>query len=85
MPVLSNVSGQPHGDPNAIRAAMVAQVTGSVRWLDSVNWCAANDVGTYVEFGPGKTLTGLIKRIAPTAAAHNVADAAQADAAAAAL
>lgn len=85
VPVLSNVTGQPHGGPDAIRKAMVAQVTGSVRWLDSVNWCAANGVERYVEFGPGKTLTGLIKRIAPAAAVFNVADAAQAVATAAAI
>lgn len=85
VPVVSNVTGQPHGGPDDIRTTMVAQVTGSVRWLDSVNWCAANGVDRYVEFGPGKTLTGLIKRIAPAAAASNVADAAQAEATAAAL
>jgi [acyl-carrier-protein] S-malonyltransferase len=85
VPVVSNVTGQPHGGPDAIRKAMVAQVTGSVRWLDSVNWCATNGIDRYVEFGPGKTLTGLIKRIVPTAAAFNVADAAQADATAAAI
>lgn len=83
--VLSNVTGQPHGGPDAIRAAMVAQVTGSVRWLDSVNWSTANGVDRFVEFGPGKTLTGLVKRIAPAVAAFNVADAAQAEATATAL
>ncbi len=85
VPVLSNVTGQPHGGPDAIREAMIAQVTGSVRWLDSVNWCASQGVGTYVEFGPGKTLAGLVKRIAPSATALNVGDAAQAGATAAAL
>ena len=56
-----------------------------MRWLDAVQWCAAHGVDRYVEFGPGKTLSGQIKRIVPTAAALNVADAAQAEATAAAL
>ena len=85
VPVLSNVTGKPHGGPDAIRDAMVAQVTGSVRWLDSIQWCGANGVERYVEFGPGKILSGLIKRIAPAATALNVADAASADATAVAL
>ncbi len=85
MPVLSNVTGRPHGDPDSLRSAMVAQVTHSVLWLDSVNWCSENGIERYVEFGPGKTLTGLIRRIAPAAATFNVADAAQAQATAAAL
>jgi len=85
VPVLSNVTGKPHGGPDAIRDAMVAQVAGSVRWLDSIQWCGANGVERYVEFGPGKILSGLIKRIAPAATALNVADAASADATAVAL
>ncbi len=84
-PVLSNVTGAPHGDPDSIRAAMVAQVTGSVQWLKSIEWCGANGVTGYVEFGPGKVLSGLIRRIDRDAAVHNVADAEQAAAVAAAL
>jgi len=85
VPVISNVTGDPHGGVEDIRRTMVAQVTGSVRWLDSVNWCSANGVERFVEFGPGKVLTGLIRRIAPAAGGLNVADAAQAAATAAAL
>ncbi len=85
VPVISNVTGEPHGNIDEIRRTMVAQVTGSVRWLDSVNWCTANGIGRFVEFGPGRVLTGLIRRIAPAAEGLNVADAAQAEATAAAL
>lgn len=78
LPVISNVTGKPHGSPDEIRAAMLAQVTGSVLWLDSVNWCVQNGITRFVEFGPGKTLAGLIKRIAPEALAFNVGDVEQA-------
>ena len=84
MPVYSNVTGRPHAGAGAIRAAMVAQVTSPVRWLDTV--CALSDdagVGRFVEFGPGRTLTGLVRRIRPDAQFANVATAAEAAAAAA--
>lgn len=84
-PVLSNVTGAPHGDPAAMRAAMVAQVTGPVQWLKSIEWCGASGVSTYVELGPGKVLSGLIRRIDRNATVHNIAEAGQAEAVAAAL
>ena len=85
VPVVSNVTGEPHGSVEDIRINMLRQVTGSVRWLDSVQWMGAQGVGQFVEFGPGKTLSGLIKRIVPEAATLNVADLAQAEAVAAGL
>lgn len=85
IPVLSNFTGKPHGGPDEIRQAMLAQVTGSVRWTDNVAWMRANGATKYVEFGPGKVLTGLVKRAVPEAVLHNVSTAEQAQAAAAAL
>ena len=85
IPVLSNFTGKPHGGPDEIRKAMLAQVTGSVRWTDNVAWMSGHGATTFVEFGPGKVLTGLVKRAAPEAALHNVSTAEQAQAAAAAL
>jgi [acyl-carrier-protein] S-malonyltransferase len=76
VPVLSNVTGRPHApDTDSIRRAMVAQVTHPVRWLDSVLWLRSSEagVGRFVEFGPGKTLSGLVRRIDRTATAANVA------------
>lgn len=78
IPVLSNFTGEPHGSPDAIRQALLAQVTGSVRWTDNINWMGTNGVTTFIEFGPGKVLTGLIKRTLPEAALYNVASAEQA-------
>ncbi|WP_018697871.1 ACP S-malonyltransferase [Amorphus coralli] len=62
-PLVANVKAAPLSDPEAIRAALVEQVTGSVRWRESVEWLAANGVGCVAETGAGKVLTGLAKRI----------------------
>lgn len=63
MPVLSNVTGRPHENAGAIRANMIAQITGSVRWVECMQWLAAQGVAEAVECGPGKVLAGLLKRI----------------------
>ena len=74
MPVLANVTGLPHGGPEEIKANMVKQVTGSVQWLACVQWMMAQGVKGYVECGPGKVLSGLIKRIDKEASLGNVQD-----------
>jgi len=63
VPVVSNVSGRRHGGPDEIRAAMIAQVTSSVRWIDCVESLKAEGASTLLECGPGKVLSGLAKRI----------------------
>jgi [acyl-carrier-protein] S-malonyltransferase len=75
IPVVANVTGQPHGGPDAIRQAMVLQVTSSVRWVESVQWALAQGIRTFAECGPGKVLSGLIKRIDKDAAACDVQNA----------
>jgi len=72
MPVVSNVTGLPHGEPDAIRRDMVRQVTASVHWQASIEWFKKQGVTGYVECGPGKVLTGLIRRIDADAELHNV-------------
>ena len=75
VPVLSNVTGRPHApDAASIRQAMVDQVTHPVRWLGTVEWLRSPETGVerFVEFGPGKTLSGLVKRIDRAAVAQNV-------------
>jgi [acyl-carrier-protein] S-malonyltransferase len=63
VPVVSNVTVTPTTDPNEIAARLVAQVTGQVRWRETVEWFAANGVTNLVEIGSGKVLTGLARRI----------------------
>ena len=69
VPVYANVTAGPLEDPEAIREALVAQVTGTVRWSESVAAMAQGGVDRFHELGAGKVLTGLVKRIAPGATA----------------
>jgi [acyl-carrier-protein] S-malonyltransferase len=64
VPVVANVEATPITDPVAIRDALVRQVTGTVRWRESVAYMAAQGVESFYEVGSGKVLTGLVKRIA---------------------
>ncbi|NOU35322.1 MAG: ACP S-malonyltransferase [Kiritimatiellaceae bacterium] len=72
IPVLSNVTGKPHEGVEAIRANMIAQITGSVRWVESMQWLAAQGVTEVLECGPGKVLAGLMKRIDKNVAVSNI-------------
>lgn len=72
IPVVSNVTGEPHRDPESIRKAMVDQVTSSVRWYHGIEWMKGQGVTEYVECGPGKVLTGLVKRIDKDARLHTI-------------
>jgi len=74
VPVVANVTGLPHDDPDSIRAAMLRQVTCSVRWLAGIEWFQQNGVTGYIECGPGKVLSGLIRRIDKEAEMLNVLD-----------
>jgi [acyl-carrier-protein] S-malonyltransferase len=67
VPLIANVLAAPLSDPAEIRLRLVEQVTGMVRWRESIDWLAANGVDLFVEIGAGKVLSGLAKRIAPNA------------------
>lgn len=66
VPVVANVRAAPVSDADEIAALLVEQVTGQVRWRETVEWFAANDVTTLYEIGSGKVLTGLSRRIDKT-------------------
>ena len=69
-PVVANVTARPTADPEAIRRLLVEQVTGRVRWRESMEWLAGEaGVTVFAEVGSGKVLTGIVKRVAPDAAA----------------
>ena len=72
VPLYANVTAAPVTDPAAIRENLVAQVTGTVRWRESVAAMAAAGVTSFHEVGSGKVLSGLVKRIAPGATAATV-------------
>ena len=69
VPLISNVMASPITDPALIRQKLVEQVTGTVRWRESVGFMAAQGVKLFVEVGAGKVLTGLAKKNASEALA----------------
>ncbi len=75
VPVISNVTAQPHGTPASIAQRLVEQVTSPVRWEDSMRHLLAQGFTRFIELGPGKALSGFMKRIEPTAQMLNMADA----------
>ncbi|ODT47114.1 ACP S-malonyltransferase [Devosia sp. 63-57] len=81
VPLVANVLAAPISDPAEIRQRLVEQVTGVVRWTESVSWLTTTGgVTNLVELGSGKVLTGLAKRIAPQATAQAIGTPADIDA-----
>jgi [acyl-carrier-protein] S-malonyltransferase len=72
IPVYSNVDAAPHSDPDDIRRTLVAQVLRGVRWEDSMRRMLADGFDTFYEIGPGRVLTGLLKRIDRKAPCTNI-------------
>lgn len=72
VPVLSNVTGVPHENAEAIRVNMIAQITGSVRWVECMQYLVSQGVAEMTECGPGKVLAGLMKRIDKTVSVSNI-------------
>jgi [acyl-carrier-protein] S-malonyltransferase len=85
VPVVSNVAVTPTTDPDTIAARLVEQVTGRVRWRETVEWFGANGATTLYEIGAGKVLSGLARRINREINVANVGTAADVDATLAAL
>ena len=72
-PVYQNVDAKPYTDPVAIKANLIAQLTSSVRWTETVNNMIADGADDFTECGPGKALQGMIGRIDKNVAAHGIA------------
>ena len=77
--VVSNVDARPVEDRDGARAALIRQVTGSVRWSESIAWLAGQGVQTFIEVGPGKVLCGLMRQIDRSRKTLNVEDEASLD------
>jgi [acyl-carrier-protein] S-malonyltransferase len=80
MPVISNVTAQPHGDTTEISVRLFEQVTSSVLWENSMRYLLAQGFTRFIELGPGAALSGFMKRIDKSAQMLNVADAASLEA-----
>ncbi len=76
-PLIANVTAEPLVAPGEVRRELVAQVAAPVRWIASVQRMARDGVTTFLEIGPGKVLSGLIRRIAPQAQALSIGSAAE--------
>jgi len=73
--VLNNVDVKIETDPAAIRDALVRQAYRPVRWIESVQVMVARDIQSVLEFGPGKVLAGLSKKISDTLTVEAIVDA----------
>lgn len=72
VPVVANMTASAVTDPDEIRRLLIEQVTGTVRWRESVAYMAGNGTTRFVELGAGKVLAGLVKRIADGAEARSI-------------
>lgn len=71
-PIYQNVDGKPYTDPATIKQNLIAQLTSSVRWTDSVKNMIADGATDFTECGPGKALQGMIGRISKDVTAHGI-------------
>ncbi|KMK67017.1 ACP S-malonyltransferase [Puniceibacterium sp. IMCC21224] len=72
VPLVANVTAAAVDTPAAIRSLLITQVTGAVRWRESVSWMAAQGVSEIWEIGAGKALSGMIRRIARDVATRSI-------------
>jgi [acyl-carrier-protein] S-malonyltransferase len=85
VPLVTNVDAAPVTEAAAAREALIRQVSAAVRWQETVEFLSGRGVRTFVELGPGRVLSGLVRHIAPQAVCLNVQDGAGLEAATAAL
>ncbi len=70
--IITNVSASPTNDPAEIKKLLVEQIYSKVRWRESILYMANQNITEYLEIGPGKVLTGLVKRILPSANSSSI-------------
>jgi [acyl-carrier-protein] S-malonyltransferase len=69
VPIIANVIARPLVEPDEIRRRLVEQVAGTVRWRESLLYMGERGITRFIEVGPGKILSGLVKRVVPSAVA----------------
>jgi [acyl-carrier-protein] S-malonyltransferase len=82
VPVVANIAAEAVSDPEQIRSLLVDQITGAVRWRDSVSWMVTQGVTEFWEIGAGKALIGMVRRIERSAVTRAIGTAADAKTAA---
>jgi len=70
--IITNVTASPTNDPAEIKKLLVEQIYSKVRWRESILYMANQNITEYLEIGPGKVLTGLVKRILPSANSSSI-------------
>jgi len=74
IPVVSNVEAKPNSDKGKVKDLLVKQVSAPVRWEDSIKFMVQDGVSSFIEIGPGKVLSGLVKRIQKDSGISNIED-----------
>ncbi|MDP4647185.1 MAG: ACP S-malonyltransferase [Akkermansiaceae bacterium] len=74
IPVVANFTAAPVASEDEIRSTLTSQVTGSVRWIESIQYLVSQGHNNFIEIGPGKVIAGLVAKIAPEAAVISVED-----------
>ena len=70
--IISNVTAQPESKENSIKSLLVDQITSRVRWRESVNYMLREKVNEFIEIGPGKVLSGLVRKMDKTVKIKNI-------------
>jgi [acyl-carrier-protein] S-malonyltransferase len=74
IPVIANMTAAPLMTGEAVKTELINQLTNPVQWQRSVEYMVAQGVSAFIEIGPGRVLTGLIKRINKDVATQNIGD-----------
>lgn len=74
IPVIANFTAAPVSSSDEIRSTLTSQVTGSVRWIESIQYLVSKGHSEFIEIGPGKVLAGLVVKIAPDAKVISIED-----------
>ena len=70
--IISNVTSQPTDNPESIKNLLIQQIYSKVRWRESILFMSDKNINDFIEIGPGKVLTGLVKRILPNSNTFNI-------------
>ena len=70
--IIGNVTASPVNNPDDIKELLVKQIYSKVKWRESINFIGENKINDFIEIGPGKVLTGLVKRILPDSNSFNI-------------
>jgi [acyl-carrier-protein] S-malonyltransferase len=74
IPIISNINATPLSEADALRVELSQQIASSVQWINSIEYLVAAGVTTFIEIGPGKALTGMVKRIAKNVSTLNISN-----------